>query len=173
MMLLHTECQAVVCWALAHRGSLQQPTYHTGISPPRIGENVNQSWSIFLSDCPSIQQWSQVGITWTCKKQPKKINHTLASPIRPGRPAATHHLCFIPLPHWSDLTSVFHLLHTSPSEMPPLLCNTFWHPQKNPVDSKYMGGWSGVYSRGGTGIAKCVPHAQTALVPQTACVLCM
>lgn len=140
MVLLHAEYQAAVFWALAHWGFLQQPTCHTGISPSRIGENVSQSWSIFPSDCPSIQQRSQVGTTWTCKKQPKKVNRTLASPICPGKPADTHHLCFIPLPHWSDLTSVFHLLHTSLSEMSPLLCNTFWHPRKNSVDSKYMGG---------------------------------
>lgn len=70
------------------------------------------------------------------QEQPKRVSHTLAPPLHTS-------FCFIPLPHWSDLTSVFHLLHTSPSEVSTLLCNTFLHLQ-NSVDYKYVE--SGVHS---------------------------
>lgn len=176
VVVLHAEYQAAGCWVLAHRGSHTPAANlpHWNLTPvleqAKMSINVQHlPLTYFLSDCPSTQQWSQVGIMWTCKEQPKNVNHTLASPVCPGRPADTHHFGFIPLPHWSDLTSVFHLLHTSPSEVSPLLCNTFWQSQKILLTPGTWGvEWCSLpwWNRH---CKVCTTHRDSLMFPQTVC----
>lgn len=80
-----------------------------------------------------------------------------------------HIFSAIPLPHWSDLTSVFHLLHASPSEVSPLLCNTFCHQSKRIL--LMISAWGAMSTpHDEAGIVKGVPHAQSALCcPNSMC----